>query len=185
MMARAVALQGAVRTTVAPQWHSGASQAPGLSVQQQQQQSSSSEASAGCTPQGMSVGLGLGPAGLEIIRSSMSRELGGFSYNDLWAASQLQQQGPGSPHPYGAGLLNPGPALAASYSANHMCGRPPDFVINLQVLQRPAAVKSCSQPICTSGPPNAVTASVSGVCLCALTHKVISHCGGEMCSSAV
>ena len=121
MRGASLALQGVVRTTVAPDWRSGASQAPELSCAHQS--SGSSEASAASTPQGMSVGLGLGPAGLEIIRSSMNRELAGFSYNDLWAASQLQQAGgPGSPHPYGAGLLHNSPAFggAASYNAAHM-----------------------------------------------------------------
>ena len=120
MRSASLALQGVVGTTVAPDWRCGASQVPVLSTQQS---SSGTDVSAASTPQGMSVGLGLGPAGLELIQTSMNRELGGFSYNDLWAASQLQQAGdPGSPHPYGAGLLHNSPAFggAASYNAAYM-----------------------------------------------------------------
>jgi hypothetical protein len=77
----------------------------------------------------MSVDLGLGPAGLGLIQGSMSRELGGWGYNELWASAammqqqqQQHQQGAAvglSPPAYGSGGLGyaSADALLPPYSA--------------------------------------------------------------------
>ena len=55
-------------------------------------QHSSDASTATGTPPGMSVDLGLGPAGLGLIQGSMSRELGGWGYSELWASAAMMQQ---------------------------------------------------------------------------------------------